>query len=114
VTRTFRVAYRVCALSDETEAYRSGSTVPLKVTLCNSAGYRFARSGVVLRATGLDGGPVSAPGNSQPGNNFRYSDDHGGSYQYNLKTTGLTAGTHQFTFTVAGDPTTHTIPVIIR
>jgi hypothetical protein len=114
VTRTFQVSYRVCVLSDETEAYRSGSTVPLRVTLCNSAGYRFARSGIVLHATGLDGGPVTAPGNSQPGNNFRYSDEHGGSYQYNVKTTGLVAGTHRFTFTITGDPTTHTIPVIIR
>jgi hypothetical protein len=114
VTRTFQVSYRVWVLSDQTKAYQSGSTVPLRVTLCNSAGYGFARSNIVLHATGVDGGPATAPGNSQPGNNFRYSDEGGGSYRYNLKTTGLAVGTHRFTFTITGDPTTHAVPVTIR
>ncbi|MCW2639294.1 MAG: large protein [Dactylosporangium sp.] len=115
VTRTFTVAYRVCVPSDrDQDSYHSGSTVTLKVSLCNAEGRRFGRSDIVLHATGVDGGPATAPGNSQPGNNFRYSDDDGGSYRYNVKSTGLAVGTHQFTFTITGDPTTHTIPVIIR
>jgi hypothetical protein len=115
VTRTFTVAYRVCVPSDgDRDSYRSGGVVQLRLTLCNTAGHSFARPNIVLHATGVDDGPATAPGNSQPGNNFRYSDDDGGSYRYNLKTTGLAVGTHRFTFTITGDPTTHTIPVVIR
>jgi hypothetical protein len=113
VTRTFQVAYRICVLSDRTQPHESGSTVPVKVTLCTSTGRGTASASIVLHATGVDGGPATAPGNSQPGNNFRYTTDNGGSYQYNLKTDGLAAGTHRFTFTVGGDPTTHTILVVI-
>jgi len=81
--------------------------------VCNAAGRSAASADIVLHATGVDGGSASAPGNAQPGNNFRYSADSGGSYQYNLKTDGLANGTHRFTFTVGGDPTGHSLTVVI-
>jgi hypothetical protein len=86
--------------------------VPVKVTVCDAAGRSAASAGIVLHATGVDGGPASAPGNSQPGNNFRYTSDSG-SYQYNLKTDGLADGTHRFTFTVGGDPTVHSVTIVV-
>jgi hypothetical protein len=114
VSRSFPVAYRVCVLSDQTKVNNSGSTVPIQVALCNSAGARVGSSStIVLHATNVDTGPVNAAGNSQPGNNFRYTAD-GVSYQFNLQTTGLTGGTHYFYYTVGADPTRHSVTVLIR
>ncbi|NJC74320.1 hypothetical protein HC031_32100, partial [Planosporangium thailandense] len=89
VTRTFQVAYRICVLSDQTHVNQSGSTVPVQIALCTAAGGRLGSASIVVHATGVDAGPATAPGNSQPGNNFRYTTTDGGSYQYNLKTDGL-------------------------
>jgi hypothetical protein len=57
---------------------------------------------------------VQAPGKSQPDNDFRYTSGGGGSYQYNLDTAGLAAGTHELVFTVLGDPTRHSVTVMLR
>jgi hypothetical protein len=53
--------------------------------------------------------PVQAPGNSQPGNDFRFI----GGYHYNLKTTGLGAGTYALYFTVDGDPLVHSVAFVV-
>jgi hypothetical protein len=115
VTRTFAVAYRVCTLTDLSRAAQSGSTVPITVQMCGSDGTPLANAApVVVHAVSVDSGPATAAGNSQPGNNFRYDATGGGTYQYNLKTTGLASGSHQFAFTVGADPTTHTLTVLIK
>jgi len=49
-------------------------------------------------------------GNSNPGGNFRFD---GGGYIYNLKTTDYPSGTYNLGFTVAGDPTPHTVQFVI-
>lgn len=114
VTRSFAVAYRVCAVTDQTEVHHAGSAVPIKVALCDSTGRSLSATGIVLHATAVDGGPATAAGNSAGAdNNFRYIGTGGGSYQYNLKTDGLTSGTHRFTWTVTGDPTVHSTNVLI-
>jgi hypothetical protein len=114
VSRSFAVAYRICTLSDPGEVHHAGSADPIKVSLCDSIGRSLSATGIVLHATGVDGSPAVASGNSAgPDNNFRYVGTGGGSYQYNLKTDGLAAGTHRFTWTITGDPTVHSTNVVI-
>jgi hypothetical protein len=60
--------------------------------------------------SGYSGEPEDA-GNANPDNNFRFDSslESLGGYIFNLKTSGLASGTYGFTFTVTGDPTTHTV-----
>jgi len=99
-------AYVVCPLHDAGRAHKAGSTVPLKLQLCNGAGANLSNPAVVVNASGLyQSDSTAAPnlvpdaGNANPDQNFRYAADLGG-YIYNLKTTGLGPGTWVVTFTV--------------
>jgi hypothetical protein len=53
-----------------------------------------------------------SPGNSQPGGFFKFQADTQ-SYRFNLKTTGLAAGTYTFYFTAGNDPVEHGIEITI-
>lgn len=114
VSHSFAVGYRICTISDPNQTYKGGAVVQVRVTLCDGAGNSAARSSIALHAVSLDGGPVHSPGNSQPGNDFRCTGAGGGSYQYNLDTTGLPAGTHRLVFTVLGDPVAHSVAIVLR
>jgi microsomal dipeptidase-like Zn-dependent dipeptidase len=109
-TVTYDVAYNVCLLYDPTKVKKAGSTVPIKLQICDAAGANLSRPDTAVVATSVlmvstqTSGPVEDPGNSNPDGNFRY--DSGG-YQFNLKTTGLAAGTWELRFRIAGDPTEH-------
>jgi hypothetical protein len=48
--------------------------------------------------------PVDSAGNSQPGNNFRYT---GKGYQFNFKNKGRSAGQYRLYFSIDGDPLMH-------
>ena len=61
---------------------------------------------MTVHAVGVDGTTVApAPGNSQPGQNFRFISS---SYQYNIKSSGMAVGKHSLAYTAGLDPTTHT------
>jgi hypothetical protein len=89
------------------------------VGLTNAAGANTSSGAVKLHADYLaaaaDPGqthlPVHAPGNSQPGNYFKFD---GGRYQFNLKTTDLAAGSYQLFFSAAGDPVEHAVSFAVR
>ncbi|HEU5329975.1 MAG TPA: PxKF domain-containing protein [Thermomicrobiales bacterium] len=114
---TYTVAYNVCVLYDQAQAHKAGSTVPIKLALCDASGANISADTSVVTATGLTQVSSDAPGtvvdagDANPDDNFRYA---GGFYLYNLQTTGLTTGTWQLSFTVAGDPTTHTVQFQVR
>lgn len=114
---TYTVAYNVCALYDQAQAHKAGSTVPIKLELCDAAGNNVSADGVVVHATGLTqvstqaSSTVIDAGDANPDSDFRYA---GGFYLFNLQTTGLTTGTWQLSFTVAGDPTVHTVQFQVR
>jgi microsomal dipeptidase-like Zn-dependent dipeptidase len=109
-TVSYDVAYNVCLLYDPTKVKKAGSTVPIKLQICDAAGANLSRPDIAVVATSVlmvstqTSGPVEDPGNSNPDGNFRY--DSGG-YHFNLKTTGLAAGTWELRFRIAGDPTEH-------
>jgi hypothetical protein len=116
----YTVSYRVCALFDQTRSYRIGSTVPVKLQLCDANGANFSTAGTAVLATTLvkkdsQASPnlAAASGNANPDNNFRYDSSQGG-YIYNLSTKGLASGTWVLSFTVTGDPTIHTVQFDLR
>ncbi len=70
--------YNICPLYDSSKAVKSGSTVPIKLQLCNTAGVNMSSSSMTLNAqritqvsTSTDGG-VQVVGNANPDNNFRF------------------------------------------
>jgi len=114
VSVAFGVRYAICALYDATKARKSGSTILLKLQLCDAAGVNQSSQARVITATGIrqistssDAGVIDS-GESNPDSNFRYD---GGKYTFNLKTTGLSAGAYLLDFQV-GDQA-YSIPFLI-
>ena len=122
VSSTFAVSYAVCSLYDSTRAVRSGSTLPLKIALCDAAGNDASRLEVAVHATSLTQVSTSASnnvadaGNSNPDHDFRFDPTLGsaGGYIFNLQTTGLSTGTYMLSFTAGTDPATHSVYFQVR
>ena len=103
-------AHTVCALYDQTKAHKLGSTVPVKLQLCDADGANLSSATIAVQATGLTkqdntaSGVEDAGGANSPDDNFRYDAALGGTggYIYNLSTTGLSSGTWALSFTVDG------------
>jgi predicted extracellular nuclease len=114
---TYNVTVGVCALYDQSQVKKAGSTVPIKVQLCDGNGANLSSDSTVLTATGVtgDGGSFAAQdsGNANPGGNFRYDPTFNG-YIFNLSTKGFTGGTYVLHFTVQGDAADHTVQFQLR
>ena len=99
--------YDLCLLYDDRADHHSGSTVPIRLRLCDTAGDNLSDAGIAVTATGLvnldtgESAAVTSAGKANPGGMFRYDADLAG-YIFNLKTTGLSHGTWELTFSVAG------------
>ncbi len=112
----YAVAYNICLLYDPTKAAQSGSTIPVKLQVCDVNGTNVSSSNLVVTALGVSlvstniTGPVQDSGNANPDNNFRFDLTLGGTggYIYNLSTKGLGTGTYNLSFKAGADPTTHT------
>jgi hypothetical protein len=117
------ISYNICALYDQTQVHKTGSTIPIKLELCDAAGHNVSSSSIVvqasklhlLSATGPDVTPVDS-GNANPDNDFRFDSTlgNGGGYIYNLSTAGLAAGQWAIEFAAGDDPTHHTVQFIIK
>lgn len=110
-TGTLTIKYAVCTLYDTDKAENRGATIPIKLQLCDASGKNVSSPEVTVKALYIKS--VSDPntqisvedaGNSNPNNIFRYT---GGSYIFNLKTTGLESGVYNLSFTAGSDPTIH-------
>jgi YVTN family beta-propeller protein len=114
--------YGTCLLYDPTRAARSGSTLPIKLQLCDAQGLNLSAAGIALHATGITlvstsiSGPVNDAGNANPDNNFRFDAGLGGTggYIFNLKTTGLSTGSYNLNFTVNGDTYAYQVPFQVK
>lgn len=114
---SYNVQFGVCVLYDQTKAHRSGSTVPVKLYLCDASGTNVSSPAIVVRATALNrlGATASADvedsGNANPDSNFRYDPSLGpsGGYIFNLSTKGLTTGTWKLSFLAGSDPLAHDV-----
>jgi uncharacterized protein (UPF0179 family) len=112
-TITVTVQYSVCLLYDTTKSHKKGSTVPIKLYLCNTAGNNVSSPGTVLNATAVvkvdpsaSSAVVDDSGNANADFNFRYDAGLavGGGYIFNLSTkaAGYNTGTWRVVFTVNG------------
>ena len=119
VARPYNVTFKICVLYDETKSHKAGSTVPVKLSICDAANNNVSTASIVLTATGVTqlstsaAGPLEDSGNANADNNFRYDAALGG-YIFNLKTTGMTTGTYALTFSATGDPIPHQVKFQVR
>jgi hypothetical protein len=107
--------YAVCPLFDQSRSHRLGSTVPVRIQLCEPDGTNLSSPSLVVTATALakvDGTASTAlaedSGNANPDNGFRYDASLQG-YIYNLGTRGLSSGTWELRFTVSGQTETYAV-----
>ena len=98
-------AYAICPTYDELQPNLIGSTIPIKLQLCDAAGRNLSSSSIEVRAVTIDGTTLPPPnfvGNTNFGNAFRFGQK---SYIYNLDTGKLAvlpAGTHTMELSVDG------------
>jgi hypothetical protein len=116
------VAYAVCVLYDETKAHKLGSTIPIRLQLCDAAGVNVSSSATSVHVAGVTRvsddatGEFAGSGSANADGDFRYDETVGdtGGYVLNLATTGLSVGTWAVTFTAGGDPTLHGVQFRVR
>lgn len=114
--------YHLCLLYDSTKAVHSGSTIPIKLQLCDGSGNDLSSWTIILHATSITqvststSGQVQSPGDANPDSNFRFDSTLGttGGYIFNFKTTGLSTGTYNLNFTVTGDSFVYAAPFQVR
>jgi hypothetical protein len=115
----YRVTYATRVLSDLAKPTKSGATIPIRFQLMDALGRNVSNAMTVVIAqsiTLVGGGGAflpQAPGNSNPGNVFRF-DPSTGVYTYELKTTGLPPGSFVLAIAVGGDPMAHRITFVVR
>ena len=103
--------FQVQKLYEETKAVKSGSTMPLKIVVTDSAGTNVSSPDLSVVADSLNlassaiSGDLMAATNETPDLNFRYSSDLGtsGGYIFNLRTRGLTTGTYELGIFISGE-----------
>ncbi len=114
---TYSVAYNIGVLYDQGKAKISGSTIPIKIQVLDAASVNVSDLSLTVTAVGLSLvsttalGPVDDSGDANPDGNFRFD---GGSYVFNLKTTGLGTGTYALSFRCGADPTMHSVQFQIK
>jgi hypothetical protein len=105
--------YQVVAFYNPTQAKQSGSTIAIKLEITDVAGVDMGATVLpiyALMVVGPDGNPVplQSPGSANPGNLFQF-DPQTGVYQFNVKTTGYSAGRYWLYFQVGDDPTLYSL-----
>ena len=117
VAHPYNVTFKICVFYDQTKAHQAGSTVPIKLTVCDVNDVNVSSSAIVLTATGTTQLSTSAPGPLEDAGNANPDDQFGfvnSSYIFNLKTTGMSTGTYALTFTATGDPLPHHVEFQIK
>ncbi len=114
-------AYKTCLLYDSRKSLKPGSTVPVRLMICDGVGHNFSNPNMVLTAVRLSNGstinpPIPDPGYANPDGKFRFDPrlGKGGGYIFNLSTKGLKKGTWKLWFTITGDPTEHYATFILK
>jgi hypothetical protein len=118
----YTVIYKICLLYDPSKVHRKGSTIPIKIQVCDTADANASASSIALTAHSITqtststSGPVEDSGNANPDNNFRYDPALGatGGYIYNLSTKDLTTGSYTLNFTVGANPARYTVPFQVQ
>jgi hypothetical protein len=112
----------MCLLYDATKAVKGGSTLPVKLQLCDNVGHNVSSSSITLHVHGIAqisssaSGDIQDPGSANPDSNFRFEPTLGttGGYILNLSTKGLATGAYVLYFIATGDPVIHAAPFKVR
>lgn len=103
-----KVNLRIAPLFDQSQAFKAGSTVPIKLKLLDGAGTNIAAPTTALKARSLvrlgtsTTSTVIDAGNANPDLNFRYDQSLKG-YIFNLSTKGLASGQYVLSFYVGSE-----------
>ena len=116
------IAYNICVLYDQNQVKKVGSTVPIKLQLCDANGSNVSMASIVVHALSLQYVSGSVPnltpddsGNANPDNDFRFTGiGTTGGYIFNLSTKGLASGTWDLIFTAGADPTFHSVQILLK
>jgi len=114
---TLTVSYAVRLGFNNTRPVQRGSVVPVRLTLTDAAGTNVSSASTPVTATRLvsSSGQTTTPrgpGGSHAGGLFNY-DPVTNSYQFNLSTTRLAAGTYTLYFTAGNDPIQHGVQLTL-
>jgi hypothetical protein len=117
-TNNYSINFNVCVLYDQLKVWKSGSTIPVKLQVCDVNRVNYSSSAIVVHATGLAFSGTTPnvdaedSGNANPDDNFRLAD---GMYIFNLSTKGLVPNTAwSIFFKATGDPGEHSVFFGIR
>ena len=111
------LTYHVCGDGGPYGPKKSGSTIPIKLQVCDQTGASV--SNVVVHATGIQlasgtqNGTLQDSGNANPGMNFRLVGPPS-SYMFNLQTNGFASGTYNLLFTIGSDPTVNAVAFQVK
>lgn len=111
--------YGICPLYDQEKTHKGGSTIPIKLQLCDAGGHNLSSPAIVVTAIGVMKisdtafGSVEDSGNANPDFNFRYDPASAG-YTFNLSTKGLGTGTYRLGFKAGSDPTIYTVQFRVK
>ncbi|MBV9280112.1 MAG: Ig-like domain repeat protein, partial [Chloroflexi bacterium] len=107
---TQQVTFKVCPLYNPSTPLLHGSTVMIRLTLCDVNSVNVSSQTTVLTVTGVS----PAPGVPGPTGTFSFVPTLGrsvtgsaGGYQYYLNTSGYGPGSYTLLFTASGDPVAH-------
>jgi hypothetical protein len=116
---SYEVTYGVCPITELTKLVSPGSTLSLKLSLCDANVANVSDRQIGL--TSVEVRPVSSGASVSPAfelggkrDDWKYTGAHGGSYSQNLSTKGLTGGTYELRFAVEGDPVMHSLTFQLR
>lgn len=116
---SYNVSYNLCLLYDPSKSHKAGSTVPIRLQICDAGGVNYSTGNITLSAGNLvkidnsASGDVAPSSTSNPDHNFRYDEVLQG-YIFNLSTKNLSSGTWALKFMVSTDPVMHTIYFDVR
>jgi probable HAF family extracellular repeat protein len=99
------VVYKLCLLYDPAKAAKAGSTIPIKLQLCDTSGVNLSAASIVLHVQGVTVGA-----------DFRFDPTLGGTggYLYNVSTKGLATGSYALDFTAGNDSYVYKAPYQVR
>jgi len=117
-----RPTFAVRSLLEDGRVFKAGSTIPIRVQVVDAGGANVSAASLPLVATGVrlvssqtDWATPEDPGQSNPDLNFQFTEVEGEpGYRFNLKTTGLAAGTYALQFRVGADGPTLSVEFQVR
>jgi hypothetical protein len=112
VTSAYTVSYRICPRHDMSQPRNSGSTLPIKLQLCNASGANVSSPAIVVRALRVvplshsGEGDLEDSGQANSSLEFRFTDAQ---YILNLSLKGFAAGIYGLRLEAGNDPAIHTV-----